>query len=135
MTEIKKFDFDKWFENYKDKQPDYVLSNQQIVVAKMGEVADAAHAFYSEQLQQLNDILEKHIRNGERLLHENLYLKHNLNIDKLKSLLREAVEITQAQQDLNVAYRIGKRPKEKSLDILNKFNVSEFIEKAKGVLK
>ena len=39
-------------------------------------------------------------------------------IERLRGLVMRGREVVKAQEDLLIAYRVGKQPKEKSLDVL-----------------
>lgn len=47
----------------------------------------------------------------------------------MKKILIEALEIIDALRDLLVAYRIGRRPKEKSLDTIQ--GIDDFLKRAR----
>lgn len=69
----------------------------------------------------------------EEVIKERNALERNCNakdkeIAELKAKLKTAGKIIEAQQDLNIAYRLSKRPKEKSLDILSKNDVTQFLK-------
>lgn len=50
MSELKKFEFIKWYNNeFKEKQPDYVKSSQRVVMQNMFIACQAAHEHYEKQ--------------------------------------------------------------------------------------